>query len=394
MGCWHQMPDVLKNLGFTVDGNHVMDWYYGSGDVNDYIVPKDQDLLDRHPSPNCWSNWGISATEGFNSPKNFFIMDFIEESFNNQIELESCLHDKDQSSSSSVCGGLPVQSFQQTTLSCDHQPNYQLQDLPRFEQMNDIFSDSVHEDLPCVDVENLDKSINISLENQCSSTPGMLQKDFAASNSVSCNSESKDCQDTEALPVNVLNSFEQCNSDDGRNDKPLAEEFVLKDLEMVIGQFTERTRICFRDALYRLARSTEQQHVMLDQDGEINMQKAMTDMDHNKIMRSQDKKPMESETNSVDRVIANLMFNNMEFNIHSPVTSSTNSMQQVIGSKDVNEKSSEALNMGQKFHYSHPQNLPKDAEVPRFGVSNQQRDTGSHIASEDPINNSFMIGFG
>ena len=134
-----------------------MDWYYGS-EVNDFLVPKDQDLLDRHPSPDCWSNWGISAIEGFNSPKKFVIMDFIDEtfnnqielesslhdkdqfneSFNNQIEIESSLHDKDQSSSSSVCGGLPEQSFQQTALSCD-QPNYQFQDLPRFEQMDDIF---------------------------------------------------------------------------------------------------------------------------------------------------------------------------------------------------------------------------------------------------------------
>ncbi|XP_027341963.1 protein LNK3-like isoform X2 [Abrus precatorius] len=335
-----------------------MDWYYGSG-VNDYLVPKDQDLLDRHPSPDCWSNWGISATE-------------------------------DQSSSSSVCGGLPEQSFQQTALSCD-QHNYQLQDLPRFEPMNDIFLDPTPEDLPCVDDENLDKSTNISPEHQCSGAPGILQKDIAASKYVSCSSESKDCPDTKALPVNILDSFEQSSNDDGMSEKSSLEEFILKDLEMIIGQFTERNRICFRDALYRLARNTEQQDVALDQHGDLNMPKAMPHMDHNEIVRSQHKKPMESETNSVDRVIANLMFNNMEFNIHSPLTSSINSMQQVIGSKCGNEESSKALNMGQKFHYPQPQKLPADAEVPRFG---QLRDTGSHIACEDPTRKSFMIGFG
>lgn len=114
-----------------------MDWYYGNG-VNDYLVPNDQDLLDRHPSPDYWSNWGISSTEGFNSPKKNFIMDFFEERFNNITELEPSLHDKDQSTSSSVCGGFPEQSFQQAALSCD-QPNYQLQDLPRFEPMNYTF---------------------------------------------------------------------------------------------------------------------------------------------------------------------------------------------------------------------------------------------------------------
>ncbi|XP_061343237.1 protein LNK3-like [Gastrolobium bilobum] len=315
-----------------------MDWYYGNG-INDFLVPKDQDLLDRHPSPDCWSNWGISVTEGFSSPKKFFIMDFIDESFNNQIELETSLHDKDQSSSSSVCGGLSEQSFQQTALSCD-QPNYQLQDLQRFEQMNDTFLDSIPEDLPCV--ENLDKSFNISSENRSSNTSDQLQKDIASSKFVSCNSESKDCLDIEAPSDEVLDSFEQCSRDDGMHEQSAVEEFILKDLEMVIGQFTERTRISFRDALYRLARNTGQQHVLQvqDQDGDHNMQRAMLHPDHSETVRSESKKPMESETNSVDRVIANLMFNNMEFNIHSPpLTSSINTMQQANESKGLHRKS-------------------------------------------------------
>ncbi|KAL2945828.1 hypothetical protein AAZX31_U026200 [Glycine max] len=371
-----------------------MDWYYGNG-VNDYLVPRDQDLLDRHPSPDYWSNWGISATEGFNSPKNLFIMDFFEERFNNQIELEPSLHDKDQSSSSSVCGGLPEQSFQQTALSCD-QPNYQLQDLLRFEPMNDTFLDSVPEGLPWVDVENLDKSINISPENQWSSTPGILQKEMPASKSVSSNSESKDCLDIEAPLAKVLDSFEQCNRDDGMCEQSSSlEEFILKDLEMVIGQFTKRTRICFRDALYRLARNTEEQHVMLDQNEDLNIQKAIPHTDHNETMRSQDKKPMESATNNIDRIIANLMFKSMEFNIHhSPITSSTNSIQQVIESNNgLHGNSSKAMNMEEKFCYSHPQKLLVDAEIPRFRLSNQPRDTGSNITCEGPIKTSFMIGF-
>ncbi|KAJ1399758.1 hypothetical protein SESBI_30061 [Sesbania bispinosa] len=389
-----------------------MDWYYRSGD-NDFQVPKDQELLDRNPSSDCWSNWGISATEGFKSPKKFFIMDFIDESFNNQIELESSLHDKDQSSSSSVCGGLPEQSFQQTALSCD-QPNYQLQDLSRFEQMNDIFLDSVPEDLPCV--ENLDKSFNISPENQCSNTPGGLQKDIAASKFVSCNSESKEI---EAPSVKVLDSFEQCSRYDGMHEQPSHEEFILKDLQMVLGQLTEGARICFRDALYRLARNAEQQHLLQDQDGDLNMQKAMPNTEHNETVRYiceesemnqevwkrehfqripigyQEKEPMESETNSTDREIANLMFKNMEFNTHGPpLTSPVNSVHHVIGIKGLHGKCSDALNLAQKFHYPHPQKLPADAEVRRFGLSNQQRDTGLHIACGDPMKKPFMLEFG
>lgn len=124
-----------------------MDWYYGCG-TNDFVVPGDQDLLSSHPSPENWSKWGISAPEGYNSPKNFMTMldsnstpvefNFNGRSFGNGVKLESS-YDKDQSSSSSVCdGGLPEQSFQQTALS-GHQPNYQLQEISSFEPTDDIF---------------------------------------------------------------------------------------------------------------------------------------------------------------------------------------------------------------------------------------------------------------
>ncbi|TKY47883.1 hypothetical protein E2542_SST29944 [Spatholobus suberectus] len=45
------------------------------------------------------------------------------------------------------------------------------------------------------------------------------------------------------------------------------------------------------------------------------MHQAMPDTVYNETMRSEDNKPMESETNSVDRAVANLMFNQIELNI-------------------------------------------------------------------------------
>ncbi|BAT92738.1 hypothetical protein LR48_Vigan05g088600 [Vigna angularis] len=357
-----------------------MDWYYGSGvGVNDYLIPRDQDLLDRHPSPEYWSNWEISANEGCNSAKQFFIMDFFEERFNNQIELEPSLHDKDQSRSSNVCARLREQSFQQTALSSDP-PNFQLQDLPRFELMNDSFLDSVPEDLQCVDVENLHKSINISPENQCSSTPGTLQKETTDSEYVSSNSGSKDCPVREAPPAKVLDPFEQCSRDDGMHEQSSLDEFILKDLEMVIGQFTERTRLCFRDALYRLARNTEQHHEMLDQNEDPNILKPRPHRDHNDITRCQDKKSMELATNNIDRIIASLMFKSMEFNIHDPALTPS-------------ATSSESLNKEEKSCYSYSQELLTNAQIPRFGPSNQLRNIGSYTTCEDPVKQSFMLGF-
>ncbi|CAI8607447.1 unnamed protein product [Vicia faba] len=285
-----------------------MDWYYGCG-TNDFVVPGGQDLMASHPSQENWSKWGINAPEGYNSPKNFMSMDsntseaefnFDGESFSNRVKFESSSYDKAQSSSSSVCEGLTDQSFQQTSLSRNHhhrQTNYQLQELSSsFEQTDDIFLDSILEDYPCA--ENLNKSFYFYPENQCSNSPGGLQRDMAASESLSCNSNSDDCLNIETLQI--LDHSEQFNGDESMHTHSSIEESTLQNLEAIISQFNDKTRISFRDALYRLARDTKQQHTVDDLDGDISMQEAM---------RSNDNQAMESETNSVDRAVANLMFN-------------------------------------------------------------------------------------
>lgn len=123
-----------------------MDWYFGSG-TDDLVVPRDQGLSDRLPSPDSWSTWGIGAPESFPSPNKFIVFDpkFTREvsSFNgvslcDQMEMEDSTHDKYQSSSSSVCGGLSDESCRRTILS-SNRPDYQLEDVAGLEQMDDIF---------------------------------------------------------------------------------------------------------------------------------------------------------------------------------------------------------------------------------------------------------------
>lgn len=200
--------------------------------------------------------------------------------------------------------------------------------------------DSVLEDFPCV--ESLHKSFFYP-ENQCSSnTTGGVQKDFEASDLVPCNLDSKDCLDIEGHAVKVLDPFEQSNGDDTMLEQFSLEEFTLQDFEMIIAQFTEKTRIGFRDAMYRLARNTKQ-HVVEDLDGALN----------NETMRSEDKKPMESETNRVDRAVASLMFNKMELNILDlPLTTLVNLKQEVTGSKCLEGKRSKAFDVAQESLYT------------------------------------------
>ncbi|TKY68362.1 hypothetical protein E2542_SST04604 [Spatholobus suberectus] len=223
---------------------------------------------------------------------------------------------------------------------------------------------------------------------------GGVQKYIAASEFVPCNSDSKDCPDIEAQMIEVLYPFEESNGDETRHEQLSLEEFTLQGFEMIISQFPENTRICFRDALYRLARNTKQ-HVVEDLDGGLNMHQAVPDSVYNETMRSEYKKPMESETNSADRAVANLTFNKMEINILDlPLTTLVNVKQEVIGSKGLQGKSSKALDVAQKPHYPHLEKLPADAEVPRFGPEDQEEATESYIAYVDPTKESFMLEFG
>lgn len=101
----------------------------------------------------------------------------------------------------------------------------------------------------------------------------------------------------------------------------------------------------------------------------------------NLMYRSEDNKPMESESNSVDRAVANLMFNKMEINILDlPLTTLVNLKKEVIGSKGLQGKSSKALDVTKKSHSPHAEKLPADAEVPRFEPEDQQEATESYIA--------------
>ena len=109
-----------------------MEWYLGSG-FDDLVVPKDQELPDRLPSPDSWSKWGISASESFRSPYKCFDMD--ENSTQQEVNFNG---EKDQSCGSSMCEGLSEECFNWRTNSRD-QPDCQLNDLAGFEQMNDIF---------------------------------------------------------------------------------------------------------------------------------------------------------------------------------------------------------------------------------------------------------------
>ncbi|KAJ7949393.1 protein LNK3-like isoform X1 [Quillaja saponaria] len=298
-----------------------MDCYYGSG-LDDLVVPEDQEFSDRLPSPDSWSKWGISSPEVFDSAKKFTMdtnemeedLDLYDLSLSEEVELETSVYDKYQSSGSSVCGGFPEQFYAETDRSRDS-PNHQLQYLGGFEQMDDIFLHSVFEDLH--GPETSKKSFCYSPESNCGkmprdnlltnisvdsdmhdlesskylkthdfSPPGGLQKeDVAAPQFVPCNTKKNDHLPEEASTFEVLAPFEKNIQGDSMHEESSFQQSALHELELVMAQFTEETRICFRDALYRLARNSKQQQIAEHQDGCCATQEAIPWTDHSETTR-------------------------------------------------------------------------------------------------------------
>ncbi|KAF3434266.1 hypothetical protein FNV43_RR25369 [Rhamnella rubrinervis] len=387
----------------------MMDWYFESG-TDDLVVPRDRGLSDRLPSPDSWSAWGIGAAESFPTPNKFIVFDpkFTREvsSFNgaslcNQMEMEDSTHDKYQSSSSSECGRFSDESCRQTILS-SNRPDYQLEDLAGLEQMDDIFLSSMLDDLP--GAENPNESFCFSPESPCdmmesnnlprdmtldsqsftssvhsvgssrylkthafSPSVGLEKGDITASEFNACDSDQNDFPQMKALPIKVLvpSGHNSMNGPIGE-DKSL-EESVLQELKMVMTQLTEKTRIGLRDSLYRLAKNSKQQHCTTqspDEDLEMESPPSWT-AQAEETVRSGTKMVTESETNTIDRAMANLMFNRLDFNVQDlPLAASSNVKHKMIGSTEPPDCK---LYESQVHHSDSCFAPPKDAEVPILG---------------------------
>ncbi|XP_021299945.1 protein LNK3-like isoform X2 [Herrania umbratica] len=325
-----------------------MDWYFGNG-IEDLVVPKDQELADRLPSPESWSKWEYSAPRNFESSNKRFVVDenltCEELKFNgrfcNGTEFETSADAKDPSSFPSVCGGLLEESFNQAPLSYP-QPDYELDDFSRFQQMDDIFLSPLLEDL--LGSEDLQKSFCFSPENHC----GRMPADYLP---------------TDAPHAKILAPPEQ-NSENGFVSEGISlEESVLLELEMVTAQLSNKTRICFRDAFYRLAKNSKQNPVAINQHGNVCVRthSPMWIVSEEK-MRSGRKETTESETNTIDRAIANLTFNMMETNVRDfPIATPAKSKQHAIRvTGQINNSSSQS-----GIHYFPQSSIAStDAEVP------------------------------
>ncbi|XVE52329.1 hypothetical protein DITRI_Ditri02bG0114200 [Diplodiscus trichospermus] len=332
-----------------------MDCYFGSGS-EDLAVPKGQEFADRLPSPESWLKWGFTAPGHFESLNKCFVAD-ENLKFNgklcNDAEFQSSANVKDPSCCLSICGGLSDESLNRALSSCP-QSNYQLDDFARFEQMNDIFLNSLVEDLP--GSEDLHNLFCFSPEYEC----GRIPADYLL---------------TDAPVTKILVPPEQKSSNGFVSGEISLEESVLQELAMVMTQLSDKTRICFRDAFYRLAKNSKKNPVALNQLGDASVQNhSPTWTISEEKMRSARKETTESQTNTIDRTVASLTFNKMEINVldFPAAPTAAKSMPNII---EVIGKPN--LSSSQLLIRHFPQSVASsDAEVPFLGHEHSQNENG------------------
>ncbi|CAN0862924.1 Protein LNK3 [Linum grandiflorum] len=347
-----------------------MDQCFG---YDDLVVPKDQSLSDSYQSHgSCWSNWELDSHKSFQFPQKYFLSN-VSQTSGNQLEMESTsTPDKDLSSCSSF-GTRPgsENSFQFTTTR--QEQDYQLNGMAKIEHMDDHFLSSLIDDLQ--EMDDNQNSPCFSSESQDCMIPGdelwteaAVDSGSVSSNGFTCtrsNLQSMNHETSRVLPpqsrprdlkksglqqlkvpafVSVPSEEDDCTNLE-EQDEPSCEEAALYELALVMSQLTTKTRICFRDALYRLAKNSRPLEVVHEE----------PDTDFPSWLEGS---VMEPQTNQIDRAIANMMFNKMELDV----------MDYHMSTPD---------NCDQDFMPSHPQcyytnvsdksSSPGDAEVPVSG---------------------------
>lgn len=358
-----------------------MEWYFAN-DVDDLVVPKNQEPLDRLPSPDSWSQWGRTFGS-YESPKKHF----NGKSFSDNADISLSDHERERSRNSSVCYDLQDELLQWAPLSHEL-PDYQLNDVAGIHQTNDIFFSSLlEEDDTCTD--DLNGSSNLSAKSNYSNMAAdnflsemMLDSQYVPSHTFGIgssnylqthafsptmeweNEEIVTCPQGKAPVVKACLPCGQASMRGYMDEETSPEESVLQELGRLTSQLTKKTRTCFRDALYRLAENSKQHTANPSQNGDLILEEHVPMMGDDETSRLVKTEATESKTNAIDRAIANLMFHKMH-------DFSTNDLAD-SGSLDFEQEVNETTRQHFKCHTNqtqftvcaHVTSLAGDAEVP------------------------------
>ncbi|KAK1426652.1 hypothetical protein QVD17_15329 [Tagetes erecta] len=267
-------------------------------------------------SPDSWSQWGMTGFGNSFPKKNFgsnMNMTHEELTFNGgkdfytSINMVDCNNETSKSNNSSMSQELYNNGG---SLLWNDQADFQqfAEEEARINHMDDIFFSSLLEEDPTKD--STKPHDNTILGNNANIIEGKMV------NSQDVGRHGQSIGSSKYLKTHAFSpSTDWANgevSTTSRMPKQYTsnensmEESVLNDLERVTAQFTDKTRICFRDAFYRLAESSKQS-LNSCEDGES----MMTSNDD--TLRAVETDDSESKTNVIDRAVASLVFHKFDF---------------------------------------------------------------------------------
>ncbi|VVB13524.1 unnamed protein product [Arabis nemorensis] len=260
---------------------------YSRRNIEDLVVPNYQETSDSFPSPDVWSGgWNMNTSEA--AAEKCFDYDVINNGFSgglySQIDMEK---------SEELLVKEEAKRLKSSGDGCFYNSASSLHDFDGIQQMDDMFLSSILEDVP--GNENLDSFKESDNYNSSGSSSAYL--DGREVPMFNYNWET--CQD---MPFMISDLCEM------NMEEPSAEEVVLQDLQRASEMLTDDTRKCFRDTFYRLAKNSQQK----SESDNTTSDEFLED----RTSRNRNQK-MESETNSIDRAIANLTFNKMESNMRN-----------------------------------------------------------------------------
>jgi hypothetical protein len=347
-----------------------MDCYFGNG-MDEFCVSEGHE--DRLPSPGSWSHWGVTSSENFNEGS-IEQLENDEKHFFDEVEMPT----------SGSCGGLLDESSQQTSNSCGRSSAANQFGFARDMEIDDdnylnsLMDDSENENLyklfchspefsvlPSAD-QSIDTSLNSESNKHDTRTQKHSKKTGSYSQSMSWGCEEASASRSSSLyseqkerPPGKLENFlapSECNISNGpvseETHKRSFEESIFQELETVMAKLTNKTRISFRDGFYRLAKSSKR--TAMNQNGDFSTEcPSPSQRSRDEQLSYEKKQATEVESNTIDRAIANLMFNKMDINMAVfPMEDSHNDMSDHEASDQSNYYGSDKQQQTQRYHLS------------------------------------------
>ncbi|CAM8930097.1 unnamed protein product [Rhodiola kirilowii] len=289
-----------------------MDWYYESG--GDELVPREQDVSDSFQLSDRWIQWGICPTAGFDSANKYFGAEekssgeihFSHNKFSDEVEMDLVCHERDRSSAQSLnASGLCSMFSEHQSFVSNDKSGEDGNFMPERKRTKaDDLSQHSTLDIHCGNTEMWDFSLSSEQKDKhsiASHRPLISEQKISASTRAHVEKESTH---------NENDCFNGCG-----DDKMSVEESLLLDFEFVMNQMSDKTRYCFRDALYRLARNSETPISSQNECDDNAVPNAWEAKTSDESSRYKSIEESEAQTNTIDRTVASLMFSNMNFSL-------------------------------------------------------------------------------